>query len=344
MKNFFCENCGELVYFDNTVCLSCGCGLAFDPLDLTMRSFNGAGEEGSISLCKNYVEAKVCNWLVEEGSGTPFCVSCRTTRTIPDLSTIENKTDFAKMEGAKRAMVYDLLSVGLRPVPKTIDEGRGLAFDILDDTFEEKITTGHAAGLITLSMEEADDVERERRRKMLGEPVRTLLGHFRHEVGHYYWDRLIGEGSQEVQTKFRELFGDERVDYGESLNRYYNGERPNNWKQYYISEYATAHPWEDWAESWAHYLHIHSLVETARDAGLRLEPKSDKMPQFPKKTESVAGAQEEWADWPALSLLVNQLCRSLGHADPYPYTVPKKAEEKLAFVHEIIRQSTMFVR
>jgi len=53
------------------------------------------------------------------------------------------------------------------------------------------VLTSHCNGLITLNIAEADDAERERRRVKFHEPYRTLLGHLRHEVAHYYWDRLI---------------------------------------------------------------------------------------------------------------------------------------------------------
>jgi hypothetical protein len=89
-----------------------------------------------------------------------------------------------------------------------------------------------------------------------------LLGHFRHEVGHYFWDRLVATDPHQLE-EFRVLFGDDRQDYGEALKRHYDEGAPANWQDTYISMYATMHPWEDFAETWAHYLHIVDTLETA---------------------------------------------------------------------------------
>ncbi len=103
-------------------------------------------------------------------------------------------------------------------------------------------------------------------RVQMHEPYRTLLGHFRHEVGHYYWDRLIAE--TRWQEGYRNLFGDERASYADALDHHYKNGAPDNWQESSVSAYATMHPWEDWAETWAHYLHMMDAVDTALGFGM----------------------------------------------------------------------------
>src|SRR5437868_9942335 len=126
--------------------------------------------------------------------------------------------------------------------------------------------TGHKDGIVTMKVEEADDVTRVRVRTQMREPYRTLLGHFRHETGHYYWDRLIA--NSDWLEPFRGLFGDERASYAEALDRHYQQGAPLDWQPQYVSAYATMHPWEDWAETWAHYLHMMDAVDTALGFGM----------------------------------------------------------------------------
>src|SRR6202011_5238904 len=40
----------------------------------------------------------------------------------------------------------------------------------------------------------------------------------------------------------------------------------------HVTPYASAHPWEDFAETWAHYFHMVDTLETATAFGLRLRP------------------------------------------------------------------------
>src|SRR6202044_2237030 len=149
----------------------------------------------------------------------------------------------------------------------------GLAFDVLADPPEgagETVRTGHENGVITMNLAEADDAIREQRRTELGEPYRTLLGHFRHEVGHYYWDRLVRDGGR--LDECRDCFGDETRDYGDALRKYYAEGPPPDWRGNFVSAYATAHPWEDFAETWAHFLHITDTLEMAGSLGIRVDP------------------------------------------------------------------------
>jgi hypothetical protein len=199
--------------------------------------------------------------------------------------------------------------------------------------------TGHAAGVITIALAEVDDVERERRRTALGEPYRTLLGHFRHEVGHYYWDRLIAEDGP--LDEFRALFGDERQDYGEALQRHYaQGPRPDR-QESFVSSYAAAHPWEDWAECWAHYLHMVDAVETATACGLSLKPASAEAPALKPPRRSWGAGMTDFDPlierWYPLTYLVNNLNRGLGLADGYPFVLSQPVVEKLRFIHQTIR-------
>jgi hypothetical protein len=201
------------------------------------------------------------------------------------------------------------------------------------------VLTGHANGLITLNIAEADDAERVRRRVELHEPYRTLLGHLRHESGHFYWDRLIRDGGR--VAAFREVFGDESVDYGAALNTYYNAGAPQGWESHYVSAYATSHPWEDWAETWAHYLHMVDLLETASSYNTRIA-----VPGSEEEIEEVANPfEEEVVDfdhlvdqWIPLTLLLNSQNRSLGQEDAYPFALSKEALEKLRFVHNVIHE------
>ncbi|MEJ0000082.1 MAG: putative zinc-binding metallopeptidase [Verrucomicrobiota bacterium] len=186
--------------------------------------------------------------------------------------------------------------------------------------------TEHDHGLITLSLAEADDAQREKLRTSLKEPYRTLLGHFRHESGHYYWDRLVLT-NEALLGRFRELFGDERQDYDAALKAYYASGPPPNWGERFISLYATMHPWEDWAESWAHYLHVQDTLEVASDFGLvgrrvRLDPVAatagEKGTLKPKPFDEVMDA------WTELTVALNCLNRSMGLRDLYPFVLSSR--------------------
>ena len=268
-----------------------------------------------------------------------FCTACRHNRTIPALSLPENLERWRRLEVAKRRLFYTLLRLRL-PLTKRPEDPEGLAFDFLSDDGPSAppVMTGHASGLITINIAEADDVERERRRTGMGEPYRTLLGHLRHEVGHHYWTVLV-ERSPDPGTieRFRGLFGDERVDYGEALKRHYAQGAPPDWPERFISAYASAHPWEDWAETWAHYLHMVDTLETAGAFGISTRPKVsrgaeiattvDFDPHGDGDLEQLIGA------WLPLTFAVNSLNRSMGQPDLYPFVIPPAVIGKLAFVH-----------
>ncbi len=224
-------------------------------------------DAGAFRRCANLDSPAACNWLIPAHSTAALCVACSLNRTIPDLSIARKPRALGKVETAKRRLVAQLISLGLQVVPKSVDEDNGLAFDFVGIDLEGNApTTGHANGLITLDIKEADDAHREKIRAQMREPYRTLLGHFRHEVGHYYWDRLIA--NSHWLPAFRHLFGDERASYADALDQHYQNGPRADWHHTCVSAYATMHPWEDWAETWAHYLHMMDAVDTALGFGM----------------------------------------------------------------------------
>jgi len=288
--------------------------------------------------CEN-VKTDGCNWLVPLASTETFCLACRHNRTIPDLTQEVNLDRWRKMEIAKHRLFYTLIALRL-PLPNLADAPEhGLAFDFLADhpTATQKILTGHDDGLITINLEEADDASREKLRTAMGEPYRTLLGHFRHEVGHFFWDVLVRDAGR--LEACREVFGDERADYGESLKRHYAEGAPADWQSRHISAYSTAHPWEDFAESFAHYLHIVDTLETASAFGLRIHPATKNRALHadidfdPHKAPSAKILLDAWLP---LTFAVNSLNRSMGLGDLYPFIVSPPVEAKLEFIHSII--------
>jgi len=353
MKLFECGNCSQLLFFENTCCGRCGHALGFisDETRLaTLVQTNGQnwavlGEQGyDRRYCANYSHIG-CNWLVAGQANDAFCLACSLNQTIPNLDNEDNLHRWRELEQAKRRLLYSLLRLGLPLVSKQQDPRRGLAFDFLEDAPPgidgNKVFTGHDNGLITLNIIEADDVERESRRKNLDEAYRTLLGHFRHEVGHYYWDILIGGGAW--LEPFRGLFGDERIDYAGALEQHYAAGKSVNWQDHYVSSYAASHPWEDWAETWAHYLHMIDTLETAYSFGLRVQPRagSNKQPATDVNVDPcrIAAFDELVERWFPLTVAINSLNRSMGHKDFYPFVLPPPTLEKLAFVHQVVSQA-----
>jgi len=339
MKLFHCAHCQNLVYFENHQCLNCGHALAFLP-DLRVVSsleekdgtfVSPAAPGKSYRLCANYTQRQICNWSIPAESTETLCDSCRLTRVIPDLSLPQWHAAWYKLEVAKRRLVYEVEALGLELVPKTADEAHGIAFEFLADPAgpdAPKAMTGHANGVITIALAEADDAEREKRRVQLHEPYRTLLGHFRHEVGHYFWERLIRDGGK--REAFRAVFGDERADYAEALKRHYAQGAPPNWAENFLTSYASAHPWEDWAETWAHYLHMVDALETAEASGVHVTPPLE----LPEPSGRFAGMLKEWH---GLTHMLNNLNRSLGLNDAYPFVLSAPAVKKMRFVHDVIK-------
>lgn len=347
MKLFLCQSCGLAVYFENTVCERCGSRLGFLPATATLSALKDnqdgtwqplGGDVTAQRFCAN-ADREVCNWLVPASADTPLCIACALNRTIPDLSDERNQPRWRKLEAAKRRLVYSLLRLDLPIQSKAEGAASGLAFELIADTDPDApVLTGHSGGLITINIAEADDAEREARRSAMGEPYRTLLGHFRHEVGHYYWDRLVRDGG--LVDAFRAMFGDESRDYSEALSAHYaNGPQPD-WQARYVSSYASSHPWEDFSETWAHYLHIVDTLETANAFGLQTRPgiaDSDALSHIitfdPYSDVPFAWIVDVWLP---LTYAVNSLNRSMGQPDLYPFVLSQPAIEKLEFVHRLV--------
>ncbi|WP_186082763.1 zinc-binding metallopeptidase family protein [Burkholderia gladioli] len=347
MKTFHCGNCGQLVFFENVRCERCEAPLGYLPEVGEVGAFEidaSSGQWRSLHPsvagqlyrpCHNYSVENVCNWMVPADSPASYCESCALTETIPDLSNPDNRPLWYRTEAAKRRLVYTLTMLGLPVESRLLAPERGMSFAFKAATESEPVMTGHANGLITLNLAEADDAERERVRAAMHEPYRTLVGHFRHEIGHYYFDRLI-VGS-DWQEAFRERFGDERADYQAALDAHYQNGAPAGWEDSYISEYASMHPWEDWAETWAHYLHMVDTLDTANACGLVLDPDDDSLPHLDDQTSvDEASFGNLMRRWFALTYALNSLNRSMGVADAYPFALSPAVVAKLRFVHRVI--------
>lgn len=348
MKIFQCQNCQFPIYFENTACLNCGHALGYHSDYHTLVPLQARGEQWEIvpddgntyAYCANY-QQEACNWLLRTDSEEEYCEACMLNRTIPQLDSDKNRLAWRQLEKAKHRLVYGLKQLGLPIISKVADKENGLAFDFLSDPAngEEKVTTGHAQGLITINLAEADSVHREWIRRKLSEPYRTLIGHFRHEVGHYYWEQLV-QSDADTLSAFRQLFGDETADYGEALNHYYQNGAPGDWQSSFISQYATAHPWEDWAETWAHYLHVMDTVETAYSFGLSINPaiSNNNLLQsqatFDPHTE--ADFEKIIDAFIPITFAINSFNRGMGLADIYPFTTAPPVKEKLAFIHRLV--------
>lgn len=344
MKRFACQVCGTEVHFDNTYCVSCGSRLGFVPSLFEMSAVEETDEglravaapDLPVRFCEN-ASHDICNWLVDTGTQDLFCIACRHNTTVPDLSVPDNVGNWRRIELAKRQLFYAILSWGLPHPTVAEDEARGLEFEFLAETEGQgPVLTGHASGTITLNIAEGDDVERERRRAAMGEPYRTLIGHFRHEIGHYYWDRLVADAG--CQEAFREIFGDEREDYGQALQRHYDSGPPADWQEAYISSYATSHAWEDFAETWAHYLHIVDALETARAYDIRtaVDVARTETSSIGFDPYAAGSAREVVNAWVPVTVAINNLNRSMGQPDLYPFVLPVAVLDKLQFIHEIV--------
>ncbi|MDM0044869.1 putative zinc-binding metallopeptidase [Variovorax dokdonensis] len=362
-RAYLCQ-CGRPVFLRNSRCLACSTPLGFVverlgvmPLapiesDDAQEEFTVFGEPQGPRLrrCGNFDSAIGCNWMrpasadADEAEGLlpGLCLACSTTRTIPDLSVPENPGRWNLLEQAKRRLMSQLLALGLPVRTRIADPVHGLAFDLLSDQAQQRVMTGHSEGVITLNIAEAEDAVREQVRAQMHEPYRTLLGHFRHEIGHYYWDVLVAPQADWLDG-FRAVFGDERADYGAALQTHYaNGPRPD-WVTHYVSSYAGSHPWEDWAETWAHYLHMADTVDTAISFGVnaaRAEIGADDLfhaedlwqPQHP----DAASFLEFLNAWVRLTHVLNEFSRSMGQPDTYPFVLPHAVVPKLQFIHVLI--------
>jgi hypothetical protein len=355
MKLFKCQACGQAIYFENRFCHGCGHALGYMPVAGQMVALEPEGDDWValtpkrplVRYCEN-IKPDACNWLLPVDADGGFCLACRHNRTIPDITLDANLYHWRKMEIAKHRLFYTLIALRLPLKNLNDDPAHGLTFDFLaeDPNTNVKILTGHEDGLITINLNEADDALREKLRTAMHEPYRALLGHFRHEVGHYFWDVLVRDAGK--LDACREVFGDERADYAEALKRHYAEGAPPDWQERFISAYATAHPWEDFAETWSHYLHIVDTLETASAFGLRIHPATTKNKALHADIDfdpHRAASMKELIDaWLPLTFAVNSLNRSMGHADLYPFIVSEAVVTKLQFIHDIIRAGAIDTR
>ncbi|WP_272476357.1 zinc-binding metallopeptidase family protein [Baekduia alba] len=324
MRSFTCGVCGQLVFFDNTVCLRCGSSLGFDWDARELR----AGAD--VPWCANRA-AIGCNGLAP--SFGSFCAACALTRVRPADDDPVALAEWVDAERAKRRLVYELGELKL-PIPAWFDRPGGLGFDLLSST-RDAVTTGHADGIVTLDLAESDDARREQRRIDMGEPYRTLLGHFRHEVGHFYFPLLVDDDA--TRAAARALFGDETEDYQAALDRHYRDGPPDDWAAEHVSAYATMHPSEDWAETFAHVLHLHDTLQTAASYGLRVEGPAGRPDLHAEPIDPEAGGlRAELSDWLGLTYALNAINRSLGFDDLYPFVLTGPVVDKLAFVDGVI--------
>jgi hypothetical protein len=359
MKLFVCAACQQIVHFENSQCTRCGHALAYLPDRAVLTALEpvagGAGlfvalapavKGARYRPCGNQIDHGACNWAIPEADDHRFCRACRLNDVIPNLADAKAKQAWVRLEQSKRRMLYTLLELGLPVDPRAerpAGQPAGLAFAFKQDLpGAEKVLIGHDEGLITINIAEADSPFREKTRIELGESYRTLLGHFRHEIGHYYWQRLVADSP--FLDRFRGLFGDERASYEQAVESHYRDGAPRDWPTRYVSSYASMHPWEDWAECWAHYLHMVDTLETARSFGVALRPTvAGAGAKAPVGKLEVGTRRLDFDDfddlmraWVPLTIAVNSLNRSMGLPDLYPFVLPDPALEKIRFVHEVV--------
>jgi hypothetical protein len=342
MKLFECQNCGQPLYFENTRCESCGLALGYLPARQTVTALTPnpptwralASPRGHYRYCANAAHG-ACNWLVPAADAEQYCAACRHNRTIPDLTRRDNLAHWRLIENAKHRLFYSLLKLRL-PLRTRAEDPDGLAFDFLAEGAASlpgiaPVMTGHANGVITINLAEADAAERERRRGQMAEPYRTLLGHFRHEIAHYYWDRLIA--NMPNVDEFRQIFGDERQDYTAALQRYYASGASVDWPEHFVTAYATAHPWEDFAETWAHYFHMVDTLETAGAFGLVVAPNLSKALATRIDFDPHAADMDRLITaWIPVAFAANSINRSMGLPDLYPFVLSAPVIAKLTFI------------
>ena len=355
MKLFKCQHCGRLVYFENDFCINCSHRLGFISKIMSLSALEPDGAAPSniwralaignnaYRFCAN-AGFGVCNWMIEAQSSDVYCAACRHNRTVPDTTIPENVAAWRKIELAKHMLIYTLRKLRLPLDEKDRNGNLTLRFDFLASPphMETRVMTGHDNGLITLALDEADDAEREKRRTIMHEPYRTLVGHFRHELGHYFWDLLVRDAG--LLEACRGIFGDETADYDCALKTYYANGAPPNWQDDFISAYATAHPWEDFAETWAHYLHIVDTLEMARAFGMyvhpRLAPGGELDADVDFDPYLVTDPLPLIETWIPLSNALNSLNRAMGLQDVYPFILSPRVIEKLSAIHGLIHRGT----
>lgn len=353
MRLFTCQYCSQLLYFENTSCTRCNHKLGYIAPDFELSALEPGADDHSWTalaqpgrpwrFCEN-ATLEACNWILPDSSPDRYCAACRHNRTVPNLNDPEKMIAWRKMEVAKHRLFYQLMRLALPMPNRTDDPQGGLVFDFLADPpgpKAKKVLTGHDDGLITLALTEADDAERERRRALMHEPYRTLLGHFRHEVGHFYWDKLVRDRG--LLEECRAIFGDDEADYNQALKVHYKDGAPKGWQANFVSTYATTHAWEDFAETWAHYLHIVDTLETAGAFGIEVHPSITNEPDLQAKPgidPYQPGNFTRLIDtWLPLTFAMNSLNRSMGMPDLYPFILSAPVIHKLSFIHDLVHRA-----
>lgn len=346
MKLFNCQNCGSTLFFENRTCETCGHALGYLPDLATLSALVASGDAftalaepwGRYRLCDN-ARYDVCNWLVDARAREQFCAACRHNRIIPGIAAVASMERWRRLEWAKHRLFYSLIRLGIPLSNRLDDPSDGLVFDFLEERPGHRVMTGHDNGVITISANEADDGVRETVRHQMHESYRTLLGHFRHETGHWIWDRLVRDRGR--LDECRALFGDDRSNYQTALRRHYGDGPPADWPRYAISAYASAHPWEDFAETWAHYLHIMDTLETGCAFGISVHPTTSTSGDLSTEVTLDPYDTDDFdrllAGWLPLVFAVNSLNRSMGMPDLYPFVIGDTVRRKLAFMHRIAR-------
>ncbi len=342
MKIFQCGHCNYPLYFENQSCENCGHLTGYRDADRTMITFDPSRtllvsdqEQIEYKFCKNKAFG-VCNWVIEINDPHEYCRACQLNRTIPNLREKSNFDKWRNLEIAKHRLIYKLQKIGLTLLSKNKLE-EGFCFDFVAKQNNNHLMTGHADGVITILLREADSVLREQTRLQLLEPYRTLIGHLRHEVGHYFWERLVRNDEQRLM-EFRKLYGNEEINYSEALKSYYREGAPADWQSQFISQYASSHPWEDWAETWAHYLHIMDMVETAYFFGLHVNPIGESLNGADVSFDpyTISDFQEIMNTCVPLSFAVNSITRAMGVPDVYPFVIAPAVVEKMTFIHNLL--------
>lgn len=330
MKNYACA-CGSELFLPNTECARCGRRVGWCD---ACRRLTSVGDDGrcentecrqSVARCLNRERYEVCNGLVIPENGSKgLCHSCRRTTVIPDVMVSGNLARWRALERAKRRLLVELAQIGF--TDEVLDGPLPLVFEFKADTTDERVMTGHADGVITINLAEADPVHREQARQQFGEPQRTIIGHLRHEFGHYWWQTQI---QGHLDDEFCQLFGDPAAPtYAEAMPRYYEQGPPADWRENYISQYASAHPWEDFAETAGFYLDAMAMIDTLRTRVPSLAP--------PRGVDF----GEQLTSFMAAGIALNEITRTMGLIDVVPEVVCDPVIEKLQFVH----RSTPLVR
>jgi hypothetical protein len=341
MRIFQCDRCDQIVPFSAHRCPTCDAALGYVTEHRSIRVLVPTAEPAvfetescDLPLWRCLNSAWGCNWMLPAASDTPWCRSCRLTRGRPDEAHPDAIEAWMTAEAAKRRLVHQLDELALPIEIRSATSPDGLAFDLVYLPGEGGIT-GHLDGVVTLDLAEADDRHRDDLRRRLGEPFRTVIGHLRHEIGHHYWGRLVGQANN--IDHFRRLFGDEREDYREAVERHYSGGDGAWDRTRFVTAYAASHPLEDWAETFAHYLHILDATDTAIAHEL-IPPDSTGL----NDANEIARLEiDDILDaWRPINTAVNAIAETLGAPAVYPFEPIGAVVDKLAFVHRQVAAHT----